>query len=95
MTNKFNRKYREYLPTSSGPPTSRICKPIKCEDKDSNTNPTPPPPEGPTYEEELLELKMWLVNCIQQCTGSQFCIDNCKTMYDEKLEELNDKHGKP
>ena len=32
---KFNRKYREYQPSTStaqGPPTQRICKPIKCED---------------------------------------------------------------
>ena len=44
MANKFNRKYKEYLPTGSGPPTSRICKPVKCEDDGSNTNPTPPAP---------------------------------------------------
>lgn len=46
MTKKFNRKYKEYQPSTSseGPPTERICKPIKCENKDSNTNPTPPAP---------------------------------------------------
>ena len=38
---KFNRKYKEYQPTSNsdGPPTKRICKPVKCED--GNTTPTP------------------------------------------------------
>jgi len=44
MGSKFNRKYKEYLPTSSGPPTSRICKQIKCKENRSNTNPTPPAP---------------------------------------------------
>ena len=32
---KFNRKYREYQPairSAQGPPTQRICKPIKCDD---------------------------------------------------------------
>ena len=38
---KFNRKYKEYQPSVSnaeGPPTKRICKPVKCDDKN---NPTP------------------------------------------------------
>ena len=43
MSNKkFNRKYKEYQPSttrSHGPPTQRICKPVKCED--GNTAPTP------------------------------------------------------
>ena len=41
---KFNRKYREYQPStnSSGPPTERICKPTKCED--DTTTPAPPNP---------------------------------------------------
>jgi len=30
MTSKFNRKYKIYKPTSSGPPTERICKRVKC-----------------------------------------------------------------
>ena len=32
---KFNRKYREYQPaitSAEGPPTQRICKPVKCDD---------------------------------------------------------------
>ena len=44
MDDKFNRKYRDYSPTGSGPPTSRICKQVKCEDDGSSTNPTPPAP---------------------------------------------------
>ncbi len=34
---KFNRKYKEYQPSqsASGPPTQRICKPVKCEDKNT------------------------------------------------------------
>lgn len=39
---KFNRKYKEYQPSTStaqGPPTQRICKPVKCDD--GNTAPTP------------------------------------------------------
>ena len=44
MTNKYNREYREFKPTSLGPPTERICKRIKCEDNSS----TPPPPPNPT-----------------------------------------------
>ncbi len=43
MTSKFNRKYKDYKPSSNGPPTERICKPVKCED-DSSTPPTPPNP---------------------------------------------------
>ena len=43
MPNKFNRKYKDYRPTSSGPPTERICKPVKCEDG-TTTPPTPPNP---------------------------------------------------
>ena len=38
MSNKkFNRKYKEYQPSqsASGPPTQRICKPVKCEDKNT------------------------------------------------------------
>ena len=44
MTKKFNRKNKEYQPTSGsqGPPTERICKPVKCEDSGS-TPPSPPP----------------------------------------------------
>ena len=43
---KFNRKYREYQPStsSSGPPTERICKPSKCETEDDTTTPAPPNP---------------------------------------------------
>ena len=44
MTKQFNREYKEYKPTSSGPPTARICKKIKCKDDDGNTNPSPPNP---------------------------------------------------
>ena len=46
MPNKYNRRYKTYDPdgTGGGPPTQRICKQVKCEDKDSNTNPTPPAP---------------------------------------------------
>ena len=39
---KFNRKYNEFQPSATakeGPPTKRICKPVKCDD--SNTTPTP------------------------------------------------------
>ncbi len=38
MSNKkFNRKYKKYQPSqsASGPPTQRICKPVKCEDKNT------------------------------------------------------------
>ena len=36
---KFNRKYRKYQPStnSAGPPTERICKPVKCHDGDDGT----------------------------------------------------------
>ena len=40
MSNKkFNRKYKEYQPTqaANGPPTKRICKPVKCDDKNKPT----------------------------------------------------------
>jgi hypothetical protein len=46
MAQKFNRKYREYQPGArDGPPTERICKPVKCED--STTTPPTPPAPGP------------------------------------------------
>ena len=47
MQNKFKRKYNDYNPGGAltGPPTQRICKVIKCEDKDSSTRtPTTSPP---------------------------------------------------
>ena len=43
MTSKFNRKYKVYKSSASGPPTERICKPVKCEDG-TTTPPTPPNP---------------------------------------------------
>ena len=43
MTSKFNRTYKDYRPTNSGPPTERICKRVKCEDG-TTTPPTPPNP---------------------------------------------------
>ena len=37
MALKFNRKYREYQPGArDGPPTERICKPVKCHDDDDD-----------------------------------------------------------
>lgn len=45
MTEKFNRKYRTYQPSAAaGPPTQRICKPVKCEDDSTTPPPTPPAP---------------------------------------------------
>ena len=38
MTSKFNRKYKVYKATASGPPTERICKRVKCEDRYNDTS---------------------------------------------------------
>ena len=44
MAKKFNRKYKIYKPTGSGPPTERICKPVKCDDGSTTPPPAPPTP---------------------------------------------------
>ena len=49
MTKKFNRKYKAYQPDAqAGPPTERICKPVKCHTDDGTTPPNPPTPPAPT-----------------------------------------------
>ena len=92
MPDKFNRKYRGYQPSAAdGPPTERICKPVKCNDDDSGATPDPPFDKD-AMDEEIRQAREWFLLCILNCE-SDYCKVKCNEEYQRRLQEIYDKYG--
>ena len=92
MPKKFNRKYNGYQPDAqAGPPTERICKPVKCEDDGDGTSPDPPFDKD-AMDQEIKEAREWFAACLLNCE-SAYCQGKCNEEYQRKLQEIYDKYG--
>jgi hypothetical protein len=91
MTKKFNRKYKAYQPDAqAGPPTERICKPVKCQTDDDGT--TDPPFDKDAMDEEIREAREEYLTCVLLCE-SAYCNSVCNRQYQEKVQDIYDKYG--
>ena len=88
---KFNRKYRDYQPSAAdGPPTERICKPVKC-GPEENQN-VEPPFDKDAMDEEIRQAREEYLTCVLLCE-SDYCKAVCNREYQKQLQEIYDKYG--